>query len=92
MPNAESPFGSRLRYADFTHELAFTRISITQVLRVTGFDNIRVGPVRANFRGLRGALWKATEALYKLMLTAELGNGNYIVTQDLYCVAQRAEA
>lgn len=92
VPNAESPFGSRLRYADFTHELAFTQISITQVLRVTGFDNIRVGAVRANFRGLRGALWKATEALYKLMLTAELGNGNYIVTQDLYCVAQRAEA
>ena len=90
VPNAESPFGARLRYADFTHELAFTQVSISQVLRVTGFDDIRVGPVRAGFRGLRGMLWKATEAFYKLMLTAELGRGNYVVTQDLFCVARTA--
>jgi 2-polyprenyl-3-methyl-5-hydroxy-6-metoxy-1,4-benzoquinol methylase len=87
VPNAESPFGSRLRYADFTHELAFTQVSISQVLRVTGFDGIQVGPVRAGFRGLRGLLWKVMEAFYRLMLTAELGKGNYVVTQDLYCVA-----
>lgn len=91
VPNAESPFGARLRYADFTHELAFTQVSIAQVLRVTGFDRIHIGPVRAGFRGLRGVLWKAMEAFYRLMLTAELGKGNYVVTQDLYCVARVAE-
>jgi hypothetical protein len=31
------------------------------------------------------------EAFYRLMLTAELGKGNYVVTQDLYCVARAAE-
>lgn len=87
VPNAESPFGARLRYADFTHELAFTQDSIAQVLRVCGFADVRVGPVRAGFRGLRGLLWKMTEAAYKLMLTAELGSGRYIVTQDLYACA-----
>jgi len=93
VPNAESPFGARLRYADFTHELAFTQDSIGQVLRVTGFADVRVGPVRAGFRGLRGLLWKATEAAYKLMLNAELGKGSYIVTQDLYaCARVPAEA
>lgn len=87
VPNAESPFGARLRYADFTHELAFTRDSIAQVLRATGFKGVHVAPVRAGFKGLRGLLWKGMEAFYKLMLTAELGKGSYIVTQDLYAVA-----
>ena len=91
VPNAESPFGARLRYADFTHELAFTQDSIAQVLRVTGFGDVRVYPVRAGFRGLRGILWTAMEAFYKLMLTAELGKGRYIVTQDL-CAAARRES
>lgn len=89
VPNAESPFGARLRYADFTHELAFTQDSIAQVLRVAGFSDVSVYPVRIGFGGLRGLLWKAMEAFYKLMLTAELGDGRYIVTQDLYAAARR---
>jgi 2-polyprenyl-3-methyl-5-hydroxy-6-metoxy-1,4-benzoquinol methylase len=88
VPNAESPFGARLRYADFTHELAFTQVSIAQVLRVTGFADVRVSPVRSGFRGLRRALWTGMEAFYKLMLTAELGKGHYVVTQDLCAVAR----
>jgi 2-polyprenyl-3-methyl-5-hydroxy-6-metoxy-1,4-benzoquinol methylase len=87
-PNAESPFGARLRYADFTHQLAFTQDSMQQVLRIAGFDSVEVGPVRAGFTGLRGLLWKCVEALYKLLLTAELGNGRYVVTQDLFAVAR----
>jgi SAM-dependent methyltransferase len=90
VPNAESPFGARLRYADFTHELAFTQDSIAQVLRVTGFADIRVSAVHAGFRGPRGILWKAMQAMYKLMLTAELGKGSYIVTQDLCALARIA--
>jgi 2-polyprenyl-3-methyl-5-hydroxy-6-metoxy-1,4-benzoquinol methylase len=88
VPNAESPFGSRLRYADFTHELAFTQVSISQVLRVTGFVPVQVFPVRTGVRGLRSVLWTGMEAFYKLMLTAELGRGHYIVTQDLCAVAR----
>ena len=30
-PNAESPFGSGIRYGDFTHELAFTKSPISQI-------------------------------------------------------------
>ncbi len=88
-PNAESPFGARLRYADFTHQLAFTQDSIRQVLRMAGFESVEVGPVRPGFTGVRGLLWAGVEALYKLMLTAELGDGHYVVTQDL-CAAARA--
>ena len=52
---------------------------------------MRVAPVRAGFRGLRGLLWKGMEAFYKLMLTAELGKGKYIVTQD-HCAIADADA
>jgi 2-polyprenyl-3-methyl-5-hydroxy-6-metoxy-1,4-benzoquinol methylase len=88
VPNAESPFGARLRYADFTHELAFTQVSISQVLRVCGFTAVHVAPVPPGFRGLRGILWTGMEAFYKLLLTAELGRGHYVVTQDLCAIAR----
>ena len=36
--NAESPFGMRIRYGDLTHELAFTRMSLSQLLLSSGFS------------------------------------------------------
>jgi SAM-dependent methyltransferase len=87
VPNAETPFGSRLRYADFTHEIAFTSTSISQVLRICGFSDIQVGPIRPGFRGWRGLLWKTIEWTYQTMLYAELREKNFVLTQDLYAVA-----
>jgi SAM-dependent methyltransferase len=86
-PNAETPFGSRLRYADFTHEIAFTTSSISQVLRICGFGEITVGPVRPAFRGWRKLLWKTIEWTYQTMLYAELRQKDFVLTQDLYAVA-----
>ena len=73
VPNAETPFGARLRYADFSHEVAFTSSSISQVLRVCGFVEIETGPIRTGARGLRRFVWRLTELLYKSLLRAELG-------------------
>ena len=86
VPNSETPFGARLRYADFSHEVAFTSSSISQVLRVCGFDEIETGPIRTGARGWRRLVWRATELLYKSLLRAELGNQEFIVTQDLFAV------
>ena len=41
VPNGESPFHGRIRYGDFTHETIFTRTSLTQVLRASGFAEVR---------------------------------------------------
>ncbi len=90
VPNAEALFGARLRYADFTHEIAFTRSSIAQVLRVCRFDEVRVGALPPGFRGWRGLLWRAVERFYRAMLYAELGKTECILTQDLFAVATRA--
>ena len=47
-PNADSPWGSMLRYGDFTHEICFNPHSLTRLLRMVGFKDIEVreaGPV-----------------------------------------------
>jgi SAM-dependent methyltransferase len=87
VPNAETPFGARLRYADFTHEIAFTTSSISQVLRVCGYSDIQVGPIRPAFRGWQRFLWKTVEWVYRTMLYAELRQKDFVLTQDLYAVA-----
>jgi hypothetical protein len=40
--NGASPFHGTIQYADFTHELAFTRQSVVYVLSAAGFMNMRV--------------------------------------------------
>ena len=94
VPNAESPFFGRIRYGDFTHEVAFTTTSMAQVLDAVGLGNPRFFPV-GPLPGLRPKqlarylVWKCVEGLYKFLLLAELGRGSRIVTQDILAVAAK---
>jgi len=51
VPNGESPFFGTIRYGDLTHEMAFTRTSLSQLLLSSGFS----GPalLRGHARGPR---------------------------------------
>ena len=77
--NGESLFGGRMRYADFTHELAFTRISITQLLKSSGFSNVicyEDTPIPHGIKSaLRWLLWKAIRGMLRLYLAVETGAG-----------------
>ena len=42
VPNLSNPFNIRTRYVDFTHEVGFTKESLAQVLRVSGFRVVTV--------------------------------------------------
>jgi hypothetical protein len=43
VPNGANPIlAGSSRYIDFTHELLFTEESLSQVLRISGFKNIRI--------------------------------------------------
>lgn len=92
-PNAEGLFWGRYRYADFTHEVAFTRTSLSQILRAAGFKEIEfypTGPVPHGLKSLiRYLLWKIIEAKIKLYLLIETGNGKGIFTQNLIAVAEK---
>ncbi len=93
--NAESPFGSRIRYGDFTHELAFTRQSIGQLLLSAGFRDVRCFEHDPVVHGIKSAvrwtLWKAIRCGLLLWLAAETGEltRSPILTQAFLAVATR---
>ncbi|MGQ9926905.1 MAG: class I SAM-dependent methyltransferase [Chloroflexaceae bacterium] len=93
VPNAESPFFGRIRYGDFTHELAFSITSLQQLFAVAGFASVTLHPAEPGITSLRSALryilWKLVAAFYQLLLFAELGPGKRIVTQGIIAVAVR---
>lgn len=93
-PNADGPFGGRYRYSDFTHELSFTKRSITQILSVAGFIDIKVvptGPVAHGFISAgRWFLWRLISALLMLYLGVETGSfRGHILTQTLIATARK---
>jgi SAM-dependent methyltransferase len=94
-PNAESPFGSRIRYADWTHEQAFTRESLGQLLRAAGFAHVGCfedTPVVQSAEGLcRWVAWKAIRGFLRVWVRAETGDTgrDSIFTQNLLAVATK---
>lgn len=78
VPNGESPFSGRMRYWDLTHELAFTRMSIAQLLCSSGFSDVQAyedEPIPHGAISLaRWVIWKCIRALLRLYLAAETGD------------------
>lgn len=93
--NAESPFFGRIRYGDFTHEMAYTKESIKQLLSVTGFKDVvcyEDEPPRHGVKSiLRYLLWKMVRSIFRAMLAAETGEKNGIFSQNFLVVAARGE-
>ena len=94
VPNAESPYFGRVRYGDFTHELAFNAGSMRQVLAAAGFARVRVEPWRPPVfdwkSRLRYLAWRALEPLIKLPIVVESGGAGRIVTMNLIVAADVA--
>lgn len=94
-PNGESPFGSRYRYWDFTHELAFTRSSLNHILKTTGFGETRfypTGPVPKGLKSvIRFCLWKLIEKILGGYMLIETGYSKGIFTQNIIAVGEKDE-
>ena len=92
-PNAQNLFGSRLRYGDFTHEIAFTEGSLYQLLRIAGFKEISfypTGPVPKGIKStVRFLLWKMIEIFLRFYMLVETGSGRGIYTQNIIAVARK---
>ena len=94
-PNGESPLSNRIRYGDLTHEQAFTRTSLGQLMLSSGFRSVECyedepvihGPVSA----VRFIAWKLIRGMLRLYLAAETGNSgaSAIFTQNLLAIAVR---
>ncbi len=92
-PNAESPFGGRYRYGDFTHEFALTATSARQILEAAGFQDVRcyeAGPVVHGLPSLvRAVIWRSARTLLWLYLVAETGIvRGHLLTQNLIVTAR----
>ena len=93
VPNAESPYFGRIRYGDFTHQMAFTRSSITQLFKVAGFASTDVVPWRPAVVGagsfVRHCLWRMLEPIIALPVLIESGRRRPVVTVNLIAVARK---
>lgn len=94
-PNGESPLSNRIRYGDLTHEQAFTRTSLGQLLLSSGFRSLECYEDTPVVHGLGSALrfivWKGIRGMLRVYLAAETGNSgaSAIFTQNLLAVAVR---
>ena len=92
-PNAESPFGGRMFFWDFTHEMAFTRTSISQLLKSSGFTGVTCCEDTPVPHGLKSStryfLWKCIHGFLRFYMAIETGSGEKecIFTQNFLTVA-----
>lgn len=91
--NAESPFGMGSRYGDYTHELAFTRTSLAQLLFTSGFSRVACYEDQPAVHGAKSAvrwlLWKGLRNLLRFYLAVETGDTgrDAIFSQNFLTVA-----
>jgi 2-polyprenyl-3-methyl-5-hydroxy-6-metoxy-1,4-benzoquinol methylase len=94
-PNGESPFCGAIRFGDMTHEQAFTRTSLDQLLLASGFGSVRcfeTAPVAAGIKGVvRLLAWKFIRVALRVWSIAETGDTgrDAVFTRNLLAVAVR---
>lgn len=78
MPNAESPFGHKIRYCDLTHENSFDPSNLNSILNIVGFKNFEIqecGPiVHGPISFFRLLIWRLISFNLKVWNLAETGN------------------
>jgi cyclopropane fatty-acyl-phospholipid synthase-like methyltransferase len=94
-PNGEAPFGARMYFWDYTHELAFTRTSISQILKSSGFRTVicqEDAPIPHGLKSaIRWAIWKVIRGGLRFYMTVETGSGerDCIFTQNFLTIVQK---
>jgi 2-polyprenyl-3-methyl-5-hydroxy-6-metoxy-1,4-benzoquinol methylase len=77
-PNADSPWGMSYRYGDFTHETCYNPSSLTQLLRLFGFESVDVREAGPSVHGVislsRFVLWALLRQLLGLWNMIETGD------------------
>lgn len=87
-PNADSPWGTMLRYGDFTHEICFNPNSLSRLLKVIGFQQTEAretGPVPWGYSvasTVRFLIWQLIRVSLMLWNLAETGSkGDGVITR-----------
>ncbi len=89
--NGDALFASAAVYIDFTHQLAYTPVSFSHILRVVGFSAVTISgeaPIIHNVRSLlRSCLWKVIKIILRSYLFIERGAGSKrtVVLESVIC-------
>lgn len=93
VPNAEGIFGSKIRYADFTHEMAYTQKSITQILLYCGLEKVSCYEDKPIIHGIisaiRRLLWIMLTIPYRILHAVETGSMNVKLSQNILVLASK---
>lgn len=94
-PNATSPFGGNYQFGDFTHQTFLTPRSFAQVARNSGFSQVDAYACKPIVHGAksraRSVIWAAGAGVMRLLLAAETGETDHIVTQNFVGVASASK-
>jgi SAM-dependent methyltransferase len=96
-PNAESPFEGSIRYGDFTHELSFTKASISQIFLSSKFSQVVSYEDKPLAHGVKSSIrlffWSfLVKPIYKFLLIVESGGGdmkNTILTKNFLTIIKK---
>lgn len=95
IPNAQSPLAGTTVFGDFTHEIAVTPMSLSQVLKACGFADVKsyeAHPIPYTLNSLiRFCLWKIIRLYYTFLYAIETGNLDMkmIWTRSFFAVANK---
>jgi 2-polyprenyl-3-methyl-5-hydroxy-6-metoxy-1,4-benzoquinol methylase len=92
-PNGQGLFAGQVIYGDLTHCTVFTPESLSQALRLAGFDRIvfdETGPVPKDWKGrIKLMLWKSIKMSANFIRVVEAGKHQEIWTENLICVCRK---
>lgn len=92
-PNADSPWGTVLRYGDFTHEVGFNPNVLSKLLALVGFKEIESceqGPVPTGHSlksSIRYLIWQTIRTGLKLWNLAETGDAGSGVFTRVFLIS-----
>jgi len=95
MPNGASPYSGRVLWGDITHELAFTRSSLQQVLAPLGFRNLVTSEEKPVVHGVKSSVralaWLLLRAWRIANLAVETGQlRGHVLTINMFARAEKA--
>jgi SAM-dependent methyltransferase len=91
-PNAESLWGTAVRFGDFTHEVCFTPDALSRLFNMSGFSNIEIreqGPVPLGYSiksTVRFIIWRVIRRFLILWNLAETGRAGSGVFTRVFLV------
>jgi len=92
-PNAGSPFFGSIRYADLTHETAFTQKSIEQLFRNVGFQKFGVCDSGPRAHGVKSAIrtmaWRTLTLAFRVYTMIEMGYPETVFSRNLIAWAEK---